>query len=399
MRVSVFNQKANEKSRRFEIKRRQFMSSKIKKIMVCASILSVLPFASFAATGTVDGNAVRLRKEPSSEGKIITLLEKGKTGEIVEEVDGWYKITTGASTGWVSSEYFKKDEVTTVATSSDVEEAVAELKNVVIDTSVVNIRKEPTTSSELLGQAEQGQLLEVVAETEATDGVWYKIKLGEEEYGYVRSDLITSDLSQVKSEGKVTGSVVNIRKEPTTDSESLGKITEGTVVEINDISGEWYQISYSGKTGYVHSDYLEIVVSNLTSRSGAGSSKVRKVIEIVKNQLGKRYVWGAEGPSTFDCSGLMKYAYGQVGIALNRVSSDQAKNGIEVSKSNLQPGDLVFFSGINSSSSSSRISHVGMYIGNGEFIHAANSKRGVVKDSLNTSYYSNHFVTARRIIR
>jgi len=90
------------------------MSSKIKKIIACASMLVMLPVASFAATGTVDGNAVRLRKEPSSEARIITLLEKGKTGEILEEVDGWYKVTVGASTGWVSSDYFKKDDAAVV---------------------------------------------------------------------------------------------------------------------------------------------------------------------------------------------------------------------------------------------------------------------------------------------
>jgi len=86
-------------------------------------------------------------------------------------------------------------------------------------------------------------------------------------------------------------------------------------------------------------------------------------------------------------------------VKLNRVSSDQATQGIKVAKSNLIPGDLVFFNGINSSSGSSKISHVGVYIGGNEFIHAANSKRGVVKDSLSDSYYSKHYVTARRVIR
>ena len=372
------------------------MSSKLKKVIACASMLVMLPMASFATTGTVDGNAVRLRKEPSSEARIITLLEKGKTGEILEETEGWYKVTVNNATGWVSADYFKKDEVPVIVETINEEET--ELKNVVIDTAVVNIRKEPTTDSTVLSQATQGQLLEVVGESEADDGVWYKIKLDEEEYGYVRSDLITSDISQAKSEGKVTGSVVNIRKKPTTEARSVGKLTEGTIVEINGIEGEWYKISYEKKEGYIHSEYLE-ALTPVTSRSGVSSSKVRKVIDIVKSQLGKRYVWGAEGPNSFDCSGLMKYAYGQVGITLNRVSSDQASNGIAVSRSNLQPGDLVFFRGINSSSSSTRISHVGIYIGNNEFIHAANSKRGVVKDDLTESYYSSHYVTARRIIR
>jgi len=120
---------------------------------------------------------------------------------------------------------------------------------------------------------------------------------------------------------------------------------------------------------------------------------------LAKSQLGKKYVWGAEGPNSFDCSGLMQYIFGKVGVKLNRVSADQATQGIKVAKANLVPGDLVFFNGINSSSGSSKISHVGVYIGGNEFIHAANSKRGVVKDSLSDSYYTKHYVTARRVIR
>ena len=91
--------------------------------------------------------------------------------------------------------------------------------------------------------------------------------------------------------------------------------------------------------------------------------------------------------------------FGKVGITLERVSYNQGTQGIYVAKANLQPGDLVFFSGINASSKSARISHVGVYIGSGKFIHAANSNRGVVTDELSDSYYSTHYVTARRVIR
>ena len=110
-------------------------------------------------------------------------------------------------------------------------------------------------------------------------------------------------------------------------------------------------------------------------------------------------MWGGNGPTTFDCSGLTKYVYGKVGVKLERVSYNQATQGIKVDKSKLQVGDLLFFSGINASSSSAKISHVGIYIGNGEFLHAANSSRGVVIDDLDTDYYKKHYVTARRVIR
>ena len=91
------------------------------------------------------------------------------------------------------------------------------------------------------------------------------------------------------------------------------------------------------------------------------------------DNLGKKYVWGATGPNSFDCSGLMQYIYKKVGINLNRVSRDQATQGIAVSKSNLQPGDLIIFK----NQSLTAIGHVGIYIGNSEFIHASTTALGV----------------------
>jgi cell wall-associated NlpC family hydrolase len=193
--------------------------------------------------------------------------------------------------------------------------------------------------------------------------------------------------------------VVNFREKASTDSKAIGQISNGTIVSITGIDGEWYKIKHNNKEGYVHSEYIKIVVSGVTSRSGASLSKAQKVVQYAKDNLGKKYVWGATGPNSFDCSGLVQYVYKKVGINLNRVSRDQATQGVAVSKSNLQPGDLVFFNGINSSAGSTYISHVGIYIGNGEFIHASNPTRGVVKDSLNSDYYKKHYVKARRIIR
>lgn len=94
----------------------------------------------------------------------------------------------------------------------------------------------------------------------------------------------------------------------------------------------------------------------------APSSSAGKAVYWAEKQLGKPYVWAAAGPSTFDCSGLMLYAYAHAGVNLNHYSGDQINEGRHVSKSNLQPGDLVFFG--------SPIHHVGMYVGGGNFIEA-----------------------------
>ena len=115
-------------------------------------------------------------------------------------------------------------------------------------------------------------------------------------------------------------------------------------------------------------------------------------LKLLKEQVGKPYVWGANGPDSFDCSGLVRYIYkNALGKDIPRVSEDQSKVGQAVSREDLQPGDLVFFDTMDKG----KVSHVGMYIGNNEFIHAANSKKGVIKSTL-TGYYDKKFINARR---
>ncbi|MFI3210550.1 MAG: C40 family peptidase [Peptostreptococcaceae bacterium] len=122
------------------------------------------------------------------------------------------------------------------------------------------------------------------------------------------------------------------------------------------------------------------------------SQKVQELLDLAHEQLGKTYTWGGNGPSTFDCSGLAKYLYSQVfDIDLPRVSYDQAIFGEQINKEDLQPGDLLFFDTKNAG----RVSHVGIYTGNDEFIHAANSSSGVIKSSL-SGYYETKYINATR---
>ncbi len=124
------------------------------------------------------------------------------------------------------------------------------------------------------------------------------------------------------------------------------------------------------------------------------SDKANKAIELAKAKVGKPYVWGATGPNSFDCSGLTSWCYKQVGISIPRTSKEQSRYGKSVSKSNLQPGDLLFFS----TNGTGQVSHVGMYIGGGKMVHAANPKKGVRYDDINSSYYSKTFTNARRVV-
>lgn len=128
-------------------------------------------------------------------------------------------------------------------------------------------------------------------------------------------------------------------------------------------------------------------ISNSTS-----NTKMDKAIELLKKQVGKKYVWGATGPNTFDCSGLTQYIYKEaLGKNIPRVSYEQSKYGKAVNKKDLQVGDLIFFDTMNKG----RVSHVGMYIGNNKFIHASNPKDGV-KTSTLSGYYEKAYRGARR---
>lgn len=121
-------------------------------------------------------------------------------------------------------------------------------------------------------------------------------------------------------------------------------------------------------------------------QSSGSSSRAQAAVDAALSKVGSSYVWGTSGPNTFDCSGLTSWAYRQVGISLTRSSRAQFSTGVKVAKSDLQPGDLVFYY--------SPVSHVGLYIGNGKIVHAANPRSGVKVVSLDSMSYSG----ARRVV-
>jgi len=122
-----------------------------------------------------------------------------------------------------------------------------------------------------------------------------------------------------------------------------------------------------------------------------------KMLKNAKNHLGERYVWGGTKPNAFDCSGYMQYLYRKEGVELPRTAYAQSKVGKKVSRFELKKGDLLFF--LTDKSRGIPVTHVGMYLGNDKFIHAASKKKGIIISSFSKSRYSRLFVTARRIIK
>lgn len=126
-----------------------------------------------------------------------------------------------------------------------------------------------------------------------------------------------------------------------------------------------------------------------TAATFSGTASGNEAVRIAKSYIGVPYVWGGTTPKGFDCSGFVQYVYRQMGISINRVAADQANNGYYVAKEDLQPGDLVFFK-----KAGRAIHHVGMYVGNGQYIHAPYTGRSICIENMTRSDY----YTARRIV-
>lgn len=133
--------------------------------------------------------------------------------------------------------------------------------------------------------------------------------------------------------------------------------------------------------------------ASLPSRADNGDARL--VVKTAYELLGKSYVYGASGPNSFDCSGLTRFIYQKVGVNLPHSAADQFQSGIRIGRNELSPGDLVFFS----NNGGTVISHVGVYVGDGMFIHASTPQTGVIKTSLNASYYDCNYRGAVRLIR
>lgn len=203
----------------------------------------------------------------------------------------------------------------------------------------------------------------------------------------------TMSVSAAGYYGTVTASLLNVRASNSTASAVVSQLPYGTNVSVNWTQPGWANITtYSGQTGYVSLDYLTVVQGELPAR-GVSSDKGQAVVEIAKQYLGLPYKYGGNSPTTgFDCSGFVKYVYGQMGVTLNRVAADQMSNGIWVDFSQLQPGDIIGFT-----NSSGYVGHVGIYVGNGMMIHSPQTGDVIKYESVVSGSYGSRGKICRRI--
>lgn len=225
---------------------------------------------------------------------------------------------------------------------------------------------------------------------------------------------------------RVTADNVYVRSGPNTTAKPLTKVSKNRVASVVDRSGDWYKIKFAGgTTGWIRGDLLKPVSATEASRllasakkASASSTKVAKasspksssprsamrvasntnyaktsLIDTAKSNLGIRYSWGGTSRGGFDCSGFVGWVYARHGVKLPRTSIQQSTYGHAIAKENLEKGDLVFFK----TTRGNRVSHVGIYIGGGQFIHASSGSGRVVISGLGEGYYSKRYAGARRV--
>ncbi|MFA5527810.1 MAG: NlpC/P60 family protein [Peptostreptococcales bacterium] len=372
------------------------MNKKIVKMLASSLIVftTMVPHQIFAENvySVAIKNEVVTRDWAGEDSTIRNTFSKDTVFNVYDTSGDFLFITNEMNYGWVH----KKD----VLARDERGNQVSYGKNTA---SNLNVRDNPSLDGQVTHQLQPND--EVIITNISEDYKWFYIKndLGE---GWVFSEYIQVE-NQIQS-AKI------IYNQPLTDEEIMNNDQveinrsadrqsnyqipmgqEETTVEIHDYKeGLYYIKDQDGQFQWISSKNVTIE-SIIEDKK---SNKAEEIMTIAKGLLGKPYVWGASGPNAFDCSGFTKYVFAQVGITLTRTSKSQSTEGQWVGLSELQEGDLVFFD--TSGPINNTISHVGIYIGNNQFIHASSGSSGrrVIISNLYSEYYGRRIVTTRRII-
>lgn len=423
--------------------------NKLKKVAIALAvilfIISNIKY-TFGVTGKITAETIRVRAEASTDSKIVVIGNAGEKAEILGLEGDWYKVRFKEKEGYIYKDYLEPegtvDNTTTTNTTTENtpstdttntaqpntdSEKTMELGNVINSETQAYLLPNFTSTKVLkLAKDKEVKVNTTMANWAKieTDGVnaWVpKVFLMKEveDTKPEQTEEQPEETTETQPEETTTtlnkaayissNASANLRSGPSTSTTSLGKLPKNTKITIIAEEGDWYKVSYDGKEGYISKTLVtegEPPASATSSRSqeeprtnatattsNTSSVSGSNVVQVAGSYYGSRYVSGGSSPSGFDCSGFTQYVYGKCGKTISRTSYTQANEGTAVSKSELQPGDLLLFHYYGSSS----IGHVGIYVGDGKFIHAANSNRGVVYDSITSGYYADNYAGARRL--
>ena len=266
----------------------------------------------------------------------------------------------------------------------------------VISSGNLNIRQEASTDSEVVGILTNHNACELLEDA----GDWYKVTSGKVT-GYVSKQYLVTGAEaeaiaqqEIKTVATVNTETLNVRAEKSTEAAVLSQVGNSEAFTVNSIADGWVEISVDDSVGYISQDYVTVAQALPTAKTieqvkyGDGVSDVRaSVVSYALQFVGNRYVWGGTSlEKGVDCSGFTMRILGKYGISLPHSSKAQPSYGTKISASEAKPGDLFFYG------SGRSISHVAIYIGNGQIVHASNKRDGI---KVSNAYYRNPICVAR----
>lgn len=287
---------------------------------------------------------VNIRSIPGEDGKIVGKLYDEAVGDLLAEVDGWYKIESGSCIGYVKSEF--------CVAGKEAEKMATEVgrRTANVNADILNVRQEPTTESAILGYAPKGEELTV---TDRADG-WVQIKI-EEGYGYVSEEFVALSTEFVKAES-VEEEKARLQKEEEERQRAL---------EASRKAQETREAAKAEEAARIQQAAAAV---------SGDSSLGQQVADFAVQFVGNPYVYGGTSLTNgADCSGFTLSVYANFGVSLPHSAKAQNGKGTNVgSIENAIPGDLVYYSG-----------HIAIYIGDGKIVHASNSRTGIIISNAN----------------
>ncbi len=303
----------------------------------------------FPVAGTVIGNAVRMRNGPGTTYSIAETFNRGTNVLVTGRSGVWMQVAVNNQNGYIHEDY--------IELSSPADTASAVLQNA---------GAEEVSSS-------ANMTLPVVPSAPASHASQF-----------------------TPQDGYISGNSIRLRSAPSMTADILTELNQGTALRITGREDGWVKVICNGREGFVWSEYVvEGTYQPKDSVNRAkGASLGKEIAAYALNYLGSPYKWGGNSPAVgFDCSGFVNYVFSQFGYTTSRVANDVTQDGIHVDPKDMQPGDvLCFYSG------NGYVGHVGIYIGDDTFVHAANSSAGVVTTPLSDGYYASRGYEVRRII-